>query len=212
MEKSNVASSASDGSHKSKPVGKSGDSTGHDATVLTRPAQGASGETPSIQDDDKELAARMGHKSEFSREFKSLSTISFAFSIMGLVSSVATTFNTPFLFGGGPASTVWAWFMGSCFNLCLATSIAEIISAYPSSGGLYSASGLLVPIKYRGIVGWCTFLLNIVGQIAGIAGTAWGLAQMLLAEVYVATGWVPTGTPTQQNGVRHTNNTFRYRS
>ncbi|KDN48869.1 amino acid transporter [Tilletiaria anomala UBC 951] len=150
-------------------------------------------------DDDRDLAERMGHKSEFAREFKSLSTISFAFSIMGLISSVATTWNTPFLYGGY-ATTIWAWAMGSFFNLSLATAIGEIISAYPSAGGLYSASGLLVPKKYRAITAWCTGWLNYTGQIAGIAGTAWGLSLMLWAYAYVATGYTPPGSATQSNG------------
>lgn len=140
----------------------------------------------SLNDDDAELAKRMGHKSEFAREFKSFSTISYAFAIMGLVSSIATTFNTPFVYGG-PASTVWAWFMGSCFNMTLGTAIAELVSSYPSSGGLYSASGLLVPIKYRAIVAWITGWLNFTGQIAGIAGSEYGLAQMIFGWVNVVT-------------------------
>lgn len=43
---------------------------------------------------------------------RNLQTISFAFSIMGVASSVVTTFNTPFGLGG-PASVVWCWFMVS---------------------------------------------------------------------------------------------------
>lgn len=143
-------------------------------------------ENISLNDDDAELAKRMGHKSEFAREFKSFSTISYAFAIMGLVSSVATTFNTPFM-TGGPASVVWAWFMGSVFNMALGTAIAELVSAYPSSGGLYSASGLLVPAKYRAITAWVTGWLNFTGQIAGIAGSEYGLAMMIYAWVYVIT-------------------------
>ena len=44
--------------------------------------------------------------------------ISFAFSIMGLCSSVATTFNTPFTLGG-PSSVTWCWILGAamCFTL-----------------------------------------------------------------------------------------------
>lgn len=140
----------------------------------------------SLNDDDAVLAQRMGHKSEFAREFKSFSTISYAFAIMGLVSSIATTFNTPFVYGG-PASTVWAWFMGSCFNMALGTAIAELVSSYPSSGGLYSASGLLVPVKYRAIVAWITGWLNFTGQLAGIAGSEYGLAQMIFGWVHVVT-------------------------
>ncbi|WFD00665.1 polyamine transporter tpo5 [Malassezia yamatoensis] len=140
----------------------------------------------SLNEDDAELAKRMGHRSEFAREFRSFSTISYAFAIMGLVSSIATTFNTPFVYGG-PATTVWAWLMGSCFNLALGTAIAELVSSYPSSGGLYSASGLLVPMRYRAPVAWVTGWLNFTGQIAGIAGSEYGLAQMIFGWVYVVT-------------------------
>ncbi|KAK0548824.1 polyamine transporter tpo5 [Tilletia horrida] len=140
----------------------------------------------SSNDDDAELAARMGYKSEFAREFKSLSTISFAFSIMGLVSSVATTFNSPFTLGG-PAPTVWTWFMGSIFNFALGVSIGELVSAFPSCGGLYSASGMVVPRKYRAVTAWFVGYLNFTGQLAGIAGTCYGLSQMIWAYVYVAT-------------------------
>ncbi|PWN35960.1 amino acid transporter [Meira miltonrushii] len=150
-----------------------------------------------LNDDDAELARRTGHKSEFAREFRSFSTFSYACSIMGLISSVATTFNTPFQYGG-PATTVWAWFLGSVMNLTLGASIAEIVSAYPSSGGLYSASGLLVPKRYRAITAWITGWLNFTGQIAGIAGSAYGLAQMMLAwaTVLVDSRYSPTTAQT----------------
>ncbi|WFD29838.1 polyamine transporter tpo5 [Malassezia sp. CBS 17886] len=145
----------------------------------------------SLNEDDAALAKRMGHRSDFAREFKSFSTISYAFAIMGLVSSIATTFNSPFVLGG-PASTVWVWLIGSVFNMTLGSAIAELVSAYPSSGGLYSASGLLVPARYRAPVAWVTGWLNFTGQIAGIAGTEYGLAQMIYAWAFVITDgrWV----------------------
>lgn len=141
----------------------------------------------SLNEDDLALARRMGHKSEFAREFKSFSTISYAFAIMGLVSSIATTFNSPFIYGGGYASTVWAWFMGSVMNMFLGTAIAELVSAYPSAGGLYSASGMLVPSRYRAVTAWVCGWLNFTGQIAGIAGTEYGLSMMIYAWVFVVT-------------------------
>ena len=146
-----------------------------------------------LDDDDAELARRTGHKSEFAREFRSFSTFSYACSIMGLISSVATTFNTPFYYGG-PATTVWSWFLGSVFNITLGAAIAELVSAYPSAGGLYSASGLLVPKRYRAITAWLTGWLNFTGQIAGIAGSAYGLSQMMLAWATVVSN--STYTPT----------------
>lgn len=55
---------------------------------------------------------------------------------------------------GGPASVVWCWAMGFCGCFFIGTSIAELVSAYPTSGGLYSASCYLVPYAYRGPVGY----------------------------------------------------------
>ncbi|UZJ52869.1 hypothetical protein CBS101457_002189 [Exobasidium rhododendri] len=153
-----------------------------------------------LDDDDAELARKTGHKSEFAREFRSFSTFSYACSIMGLISSVATTFNTPFSYGG-PATTVWSWALGSIMNITLGAAIAELVSAYPSAGGLYSASGFLVPKKYRAITAWCTGWLNFTGQIAGIAGSAYGLAQMMLAWATVISGSTYAPTTAQTFGV-----------
>jgi len=136
-----------------------------------------------IEDDDKELVA-LGYKPSFKREFTNISTISFAFSIMGLCSSIATTFNTPLTLGG-PSSVVWTWILGSTMCFTLGSSIAEIVSAYPTCGGLYSASAYLTPKKHRAKVGWLVGWLNMLGQIAGVSSTEFGLSSMIWAAVYI---------------------------
>ncbi|TFK36500.1 APC amino acid permease [Crucibulum laeve] len=137
-------------------------------------------------EDDRELLA-LGYKPSFRREFSNLATISFAFSIMGVCSSIATTFNTPLLLGG-PASVVWCWILGSAMCFTLGSSIAEIVSAYPTCGGLYTASAQLTPKSHRARVGWLVGWLNILGQIAGISSTEFGLANMILAAVQIGQG------------------------
>ncbi|PPQ98688.1 hypothetical protein CVT24_003315 [Panaeolus cyanescens] len=136
-------------------------------------------------EDDRELVA-LGYKPSFKREFTNLSTISFAFSIMGLCSSIATTFNTPLTLGG-PATVVWAWILGASMCFTLGASIAEIVSAYPTCGGLYTASAELVPREYRGRVAWLVGWLNTLGQIAGISSTEYGLANMILSAASIGT-------------------------
>ncbi|KAA1478995.1 APC amino acid permease, partial [Dentipellis sp. KUC8613] len=135
-------------------------------------------------DDDRNLEA-LGYVPSFKREFSNLATISFAFSIMGLCSSVATTFNTPLTLGG-PSSVTWCWILGACMCFTLGASIAEIVSAFPTCGGLYTASAQLVPLKYRSVVGWTVGWLNILGQVAGLASTEFGLSGMIWAAVVVA--------------------------
>ncbi|KAJ7160934.1 amino acid permease [Mycena filopes] len=137
----------------------------------------------SVDDDDKELLA-LGYVPSFKREFSNLATISFAFSIMGLCSSIATTFNTPLTLGG-PSTVVWCWILGATMCFTLGSSIAEIVSAFPTCGGLYTASAQLTPVKYRAIVGWVVGWLNILGQVAGVSSTEFGLSGMILAAAVI---------------------------
>ncbi|KAF9784694.1 APC amino acid permease [Thelephora terrestris] len=135
-------------------------------------------------DDDRKLE-ELGYIPSFKREFSNLATISFAFSIMGLCSSVATTFNTPLLLGG-PSSVTWCWILGATMCFTLGSSIAEIVSAFPTCGGLYTASAQLCPRNRRPIVGWVVGWLNILGQVAGVSSTEFGLANMIWAAVSIA--------------------------
>ncbi|GBE86966.1 APC amino acid permease [Sparassis latifolia] len=134
--------------------------------------------------DDDERLLEIGYVPSFRREFSNLATISFAFSIMGLCSSVATTFNTPMLLGG-PASATWCWILGASMCFALGSSIAEIVSAFPTCGGLYTASAQLCPPRQRAVVGWIVGWLNLLGQIAGLASTEFGLAGMIWAAVVI---------------------------
>ncbi|KXN85922.1 hypothetical protein AN958_10683 [Leucoagaricus sp. SymC.cos] len=123
-------------------------------------------------DDDKELVA-LGYKPSFKREFSNLATISFAFSIMN---------------NGLEEIVVWCWILGSSVCFTLGSSIAEIVSAYPTCGGLYTASAQLTPKKHRAKVGWLVGWLNILGQIAGVSSTEFGLSSMIWAAVSIGRG------------------------
>ncbi|KAJ1306034.1 hypothetical protein OPQ81_010747 [Rhizoctonia solani] len=138
----------------------------------------------SANNDDAQLIA-MGYKPSFKREFTNIATISFAFSIMGMCSSISTTFNTPLTLGG-PASVVWCWILGATMCFTLGASIAEIVSAFPTAGGLYTASAQLVPPSQRAIVGWVVGWLNMLGQVAGISSTEFGLANMIWGAVVIS--------------------------
>ena len=71
---------------------------------------------------DRALAAEFGYKPVFKREFGYLSTFSFAVSISGLFSTVATTFSYP-LYAGGSASAVWSWAISGAGCMCLAVCL-----------------------------------------------------------------------------------------
>ncbi|KNZ59405.1 hypothetical protein VP01_173g8 [Puccinia sorghi] len=127
---------------------------------------------------DDQTLAKLGYKSEFKREFGYFGTLSFAFSVVGLSSCVTSTFNTPFN-SAGPAAVIWCWVIGSVMCMTMAASVAELVSAFPTSGGLYSASAFLVPKRYKAPVGFLVGWLSILGQIAGVASAEFALSQMI---------------------------------
>lgn len=78
--------------------------------------------------------------------------------------------------------------------MCIACSVAELVSAYPTCGGLYYTISRLAPPKYVPLLSWITGWVNLLGQVAGVASSEYGSAQLLLAAVSMGSGgsYVPT--------------------
>ena len=67
--------------------------------------------------------------------------------------------------------------------MCIACSVAELVSAYPTCGGLYYTISRLAPRQWVPSISWVVGWLNVLGQIAGVASSEYGSAQILLAAV-----------------------------
>ncbi|KAK7727474.1 polyamine transporter tpo5 [Botryosphaeria dothidea] len=166
-----------------------------------QPAPQDSGKAPnssqrvmaSIQNDDERLLARIGYNQELRREFNKWSTVSYAISILGVLGSVPATFGSP-ITAGGPATAVWAWFIGSVMAMCIASSVAELVSAYPTAGGMYFVTKHVVPPEHVAIwawvIGWCNFL----GQAAGVASLAYTISQMIFAAAVMNSSTLEDGS------------------
>ncbi|KAK0845674.1 polyamine transporter tpo5 [Friedmanniomyces endolithicus] len=153
-----------------------------------------------LDEADRALAAEFGYKPVFKREFGYLSTFSFAVSISGLFSTVATTFSYP-LYAGGSASAVWCWLISGLGCMCIACSVSELVSAYPTCGGLYYTISRTAPKAWVPSVSWVTGWLNLLGQVAGVASSEWGAAALLLAAASMGTDFAYTPTVGQTVGV-----------
>ncbi|KAK1053198.1 polyamine transporter tpo5 [Friedmanniomyces endolithicus] len=153
-----------------------------------------------LDEADQALAAEFGYKPVFKREFGYLSTFSFAVSISGLFSTVATTFSYP-LYAGGSASAVWCWLISGLGCMCIACSVSELVSAYPTCGGLYYTISRTAPKAWVPSVSWVTGWLNLLGQVAGVASSEWGAAALLLAAVSMGSDFAYTPTVGQTVGV-----------
>ncbi|KAI9374305.1 amino acid/polyamine transporter I [Aspergillus egyptiacus] len=159
---------------------------------------------PTIHDDDELLLARIGYKQELRREFSKWSTVSYAISILGVLGSVPATFGAP-LAAGGPATAVWCWFLGSIMAFCIGSSVAELVSAYPTAGGMYFVTKYVVPEEQVPIFSWIQGWCNLLGQTAGVSSVAYTVSQMLLAAASMNSKLVDGGysyTPTAWDTVR----------
>ncbi|KAK3136065.1 hypothetical protein QOZ80_5BG0427550 [Eleusine coracana subsp. coracana] len=80
------------------------------------------------------------------------------------------------------------WFVAGAFTMAVGLSMAEICSAFPTSGGLYYWSARLSGHRWAPFASWITGWFNIVGQWAGIASINFSLAQLIQVIILLSTG------------------------
>ncbi|EMS55586.1 Uncharacterized amino-acid permease C15C4.04c [Triticum urartu] len=80
------------------------------------------------------------------------------------------------------------WLVVAFFNGCVALSMAEICSAYPTSGGLYYWSAKLAGNKWASLASWVTGSFNIVGQWASTTSVDFSLALLIQVIILLGTG------------------------
>ncbi|KAF9529047.1 amino acid/polyamine transporter I [Crepidotus variabilis] len=136
---------------------------------------------------DEELLASLGYKQEFKRAFTPLEVFGIAFSIIGLLPSIASVLFYAIPNGGGPAM-VWGWLVASIFVLLIGLAMADLASAAPTSGGLYFWTYSLSSPRWRLLLCWLVGYANTIGSIASVASIDWGYCRIsfLFCGVYAA--------------------------
>ncbi|OQE17123.1 hypothetical protein PENFLA_c025G03576 [Penicillium flavigenum] len=119
---------------------------------------------------DVQLLAQMGYKQELRRQYSTLQVFAIAFSIMGLVPSVASTLS--FSLPAGPAGMVWA----------------DLASAMPTAGGLYWWTHYFAGRKWKSPLSFLVGYSNTLGLIGGICSVDYTLAFMILSCVSISRG------------------------
>lgn len=94
---------------------------------------------------DQALEA-LGYKPELSRSRSTLQVAFMSFVLASIPYGLATTLYYP-LIGGGPVNIIWGWLGVSVIIVCVAASLGEITSVYPTAGGTcyFPPDFLLVP-------------------------------------------------------------------
>ncbi|MFZ0323300.1 MAG: amino acid permease [Actinomycetes bacterium] len=138
-----------------------------------------------LQDADEKRLAELGYKQELSRTWSGFSNFAISFSIISILAGCFTTFYVGWN-NGGPAAIAIGWPVLSAFILIIGLCMSELVSAYPTSGGIYWWASKLGGPKAGYYTGW----LNLIGLLAIVASVAYGCATFLdLTLDTYSTGW-----------------------
>ncbi|KAG1250982.1 hypothetical protein G6F68_012517 [Rhizopus microsporus] len=91
----------------------------------------------------------------------------------------------------GSMGVIWGWVITGLLTMMVALSLAEICSAYPTTGGLYFWVSRLATSSWVPLACWVTGWCNWIGLCFGITSVDLGLAQFIAGVVSV---WDPEVT------------------
>jgi amino acid transporter len=127
-----------------------------------------------LLDEDERHLAQLGYSQELSRSWSGFSNFAISFSIISILAGCFTSFGLGWN-NGGPAAIAWGWPILAGFIMLIGFCMSELVSAYPTSGGIYWWAAKLGGPKAGYYTGW----LNLIGLIAILASVAYGSATFL---------------------------------
>ncbi|KAL5761207.1 hypothetical protein ACOSQ2_020045 [Xanthoceras sorbifolium] len=159
-----------------------------------------------VSADDARLK-QLGYKQELSRSLSAIANFSVTFSIVSILTGLTTMYRTGLTYGG-PLTIIWGWPVVGVFTMTVGLSMAEICSAYPTSGGLYFWSAKLCGNQWGPIASWFTgwmlsnfaFSFSIISVLTGIT-TLYNTGLNFGGPVALVYGWLITGAFTMFVGL-----------
>ena len=135
---------------------------------------GAATKEPAGQNRDESRLAELGYKQELSRSWSGFQNFAISFTIISVLAGCFTTYYQAWN-NGGPIAISWGWPIISAFILIIAFCMAELVSAFPTAGGIYWWSSKLGSPMW----GWFTGWFNLLGLIAILASVDYFCGQFL---------------------------------
>jgi len=124
---------------------------------------------------DQEDLQHFGYAQELLREMGGFSNFAISFSNISILTGAVTLFGYGFD-QGGPLEMSLAWPLATLLTLAVAASMAELCSAFPTSGALYHWAAALGGPR----IAWLVATLNIIACTASFAAIDYACAQYLL--------------------------------
>ena len=141
--------------------------------------------------DDDSVLRELGYTPELSRRMGGFGNFAISFSVISVLSGCMTLYG----FGlgtGGPAVMLWGWLAVGAMVMLVGAALAEVTSAYPTSGALFDMAKKLGGPRW----GWFTGWLNLLGLLGAIAGIDYGAATFCGAFADLQWGFAPSPSKT----------------
>ena len=123
---------------------------------------------------DERRLAELGYKQELNRSWSGFQNFAISFTIISVLAGCFTTYYQAWN-NGGPVAISWGWPIISAFILIIAFCMSELVSAYPTAGGIYWWASKLGGPAW----GWFTGWFNLLGLIAIVASVDYFAGQFL---------------------------------
>ncbi len=127
-----------------------------------------------IQDADEKLLAELGYKQDLKRAWGGFANFAISFTIISVLAGCFTTYGQAWN-NGGPVAISWGWPLISIPILMIGFCMSELVSKYPTAGGIYWwAAKLGGPVW-----GWFTGWFNLIGLVGVVASVQYACATFM---------------------------------
>jgi len=123
---------------------------------------------------DEQRLAELGYKQDLNRAWSGFSNFAISFTIISILAGCFTTYGQAWN-NGGPIAISIGWPVISCMILLVAFCMSELVSAYPTAGGIYWWASELGGKAW----GWFTGWFNLVGLVGVVASVDYACATFI---------------------------------
>jgi amino acid transporter len=123
---------------------------------------------------DEQRLAELGYKQSLNRAWSGFSNFAISFTIISVLAGCFTTYGQAWN-NGGPIAISIGWPLISIPILIIGFCMSELVSTYPTAGGIYWWAGRLGGPIWAWFTGW----FNLIGLVAVVASVDYAAATFL---------------------------------
>ena len=133
-----------------------------------------------VMDRDEQRLAELGYKQELSRSWSGFQNFAISFTIISILAGCFTTYGQAWN-NGGPIAISWGWPLISIPILIIGFCMSELVSAYPTAGGIYWWASRLGGKGW----GWAAAWFNLAGLLFVVSSVNFGVF-LLFRDLFLA--------------------------